>query len=72
MLNSRGLILIYSRHAAAAILRVVYGYDVKATHDFYVSLVDEAVKDLMHVVTGLFLVEFLPILKYIPCKISKC
>ncbi|KAF9468079.1 cytochrome P450 [Collybia nuda] len=54
------------QHAAAAILRVVYGYDIKTSHDFYVSLVDEAVKDLMHAVTGLFLVEFLPVLKHIP------
>ncbi|KAF9468084.1 cytochrome P450 [Collybia nuda] len=54
------------QHAAAAILRVIYGYDVKTTHDFYVSLVNEAAKDLTHAVTGLFLVEFLPILKHIP------
>lgn len=49
-------------------MRVVYGYDVKTSHDFYVSLVDEAVRDLMHAVTGFFLVEFLPLLKYIPSK----
>ncbi|KAF8876756.1 cytochrome P450 [Infundibulicybe gibba] len=55
------------QHSGAIILRVVYGYDVRASHDHYVSLAGKAVQGLLQVVsTGKFLVDFLPVLKHVP------
>lgn len=60
------------RHAASVILRVVYGYDVKSDHDHYVALAHEAVVGLSQTINvGSYLVDFLPSLRYIPCKFIK-
>ncbi|KAJ7125680.1 cytochrome P450 [Mycena crocata] len=54
-------------HAGSVILRVVYGYDVQSENDYYVALADEAMKGLTQAVNaGSFLVDFLPVLKYLP------
>lgn len=51
-------------------MRVVYGYDIKSNHSDYVALVNEAMEGLSQAVhPGSYLVDFLPILKYIPCKL---
>ncbi|KAF9462161.1 cytochrome P450 [Collybia nuda] len=55
------------QHAASAILRVVYGYDVKSSHDHYVALAHEAIVGLSQTINvGSYLVDFLPSLRYIP------
>ncbi|KAJ7092623.1 cytochrome P450 [Mycena epipterygia] len=55
------------QHAGNVILRVVYGYDVQAENDHYVALADEAIQGLTQAINpGSFLVDFLPVLKYVP------
>lgn len=56
------------RHnAGSIILKLVYGYNVQSHQDGYVELANEAMKGLSQVVhAGSFLVDFLPILKYVP------
>ncbi|KAF8898846.1 cytochrome P450 [Infundibulicybe gibba] len=55
------------QHAGSIVLRIVYGYDVKTQHDYYITLVNEAVRGLsLAVNVGSFLVDFLPSLRYIP------
>ncbi|KAJ6621636.1 cytochrome P450 [Mycena sp. CBHHK59/15] len=55
------------QHAGNVILRIVYGYEIQPEDDSYVSLADEAMKGLTQAAnTGTFLVDFLPILKYVP------
>ncbi|KAJ7596168.1 cytochrome P450 [Mycena floridula] len=55
------------RHAGGIILKVTYGYDIKPVDDEYVQLADEAIRRLSQAMNpGSFLVDFLPILKYVP------
>ncbi|KAJ6575009.1 cytochrome P450 [Mycena capillaripes] len=53
--------------AGGVILHVVYGYEIRPENDPYVALAKEALKGLNQAVhTGSFLVDFLPVLKYVP------
>ncbi|KAF8648401.1 hypothetical protein AX16_006310 [Volvariella volvacea WC 439] len=53
--------------AAAVIMRVAYGYQVKEYDDPYVDLVQAAVKKFSSITTpGRFLVELIPALRYVP------
>ncbi|KAJ7492718.1 cytochrome P450 [Mycena latifolia] len=55
------------QHAGNVILRVAYGYEIKPDNDPYVALADEAMKGLTQAANaGSFLVDFLPVLKYVP------
>ncbi|KAH9487035.1 Cytochrome P450 monooxygenase [Psilocybe cubensis] len=55
------------QYAGSIVLRVAYGYEVKAENDFYIALVKKAMPPLLQVVhAGKFLVEFIPALKHIP------
>ncbi|KAK7472246.1 hypothetical protein VKT23_000367 [Stygiomarasmius scandens] len=54
-------------HAGSIILKVVYGYNMKYKNDRYVILADKAVRGLSEALAhGSFLVDFLPILSYVP------
>ncbi|KAF9015058.1 cytochrome P450 [Cyathus striatus] len=54
-------------HSGSIILWLVYGYKIQPENDYYVRLVDEAVRGLGQAVhAGSFLVDYLPFLKYIP------
>ncbi|KAF8891878.1 cytochrome P450 [Infundibulicybe gibba] len=56
------------RHCiGSTVLKIVYGYDIKPENDEYVLLADEAAQGLTQVIAaGTYLVDFIPILKYIP------
>lgn len=63
------LYLTFRSHAGRVILKAVYGYDVKGHQDKYVILAAEAMSGLTQTIhTGSFLVDFIPILKYVPCS----
>ncbi|KAF9061660.1 cytochrome P450 [Rhodocollybia butyracea] len=54
-------------HAGSIILKVVYGHQMQSKNDHYVNLADKAVKGLSQAIAhGSFLVDFAPILSYIP------
>ncbi|KAF9061659.1 cytochrome P450 [Rhodocollybia butyracea] len=54
-------------HAGSIILKVVYGYQMQIKNDHYVNLADQAVRGLSESIAhGSFLVDFAPILSYIP------
>ncbi|KAJ7357266.1 cytochrome P450 [Mycena albidolilacea] len=54
-------------HSGGVILQVVYGYEIQPENDPYAALAQEAMENLNQTVhSGLFLVDFLPILKYVP------
>ena len=54
-------------HSGSIILKVVYGYETTAQQDDYVELANKAVKSLSRAVhVGSFLVDFFPVLKYVP------
>lgn len=60
--------MLSTSHSGSVILRVVYGYEVQPGNDFYVGLADEAMRGLVQAVNvGSFMVDFLPVLKHIPC-----
>ncbi|KAF8653529.1 hypothetical protein AX16_003913 [Volvariella volvacea WC 439] len=53
--------------AAAVIMRVTYGYQVKEYDDQYVDLVQATVKRISQIIApGRYLVEQIPLLRYIP------
>ncbi|TFK41265.1 cytochrome P450 [Crucibulum laeve] len=55
------------QHSGSVVLKLVYGYDVKAEDDYYVALADEAIHGLGQAVhAGSFYVDFLPILRHVP------
>ncbi|KAF8168214.1 cytochrome P450 [Crassisporium funariophilum] len=55
------------QHVGSIVLKVAYGYEVKAENDFYIKLAKEAIQPLFLVVhAGTYLVEYLPLLKNIP------
>lgn len=54
-------------------LRVTYGYDVATTNDEYVRLGIAAGGPLLQVViAGMYLVDYIPALKYVPCEYEAC
>jgi hypothetical protein len=53
----------------SVVLRTAYGYEVKAENDYYINLVHKAILPLMEVVhAGIYIVEYLPMLKHVPGK----
>ena len=53
--------------SSGVILRTTYDYDVKSGHDEYVDLIESANSNFnKSIVPGAFLVDILPILKYLP------
>jgi len=56
------------RHTfAASIMKISYGIDVEESDDPYISIAEEALHGIVEAgVPGAFLVDFLPILKYVP------
>ena len=59
--------LISDSSFATAMLKVIYGIDTAATGDQYVAVVEEAIEGpAQGMLPGRFLVEYLPILRYIP------
>ncbi|KAF8905477.1 cytochrome P450 [Gymnopilus junonius] len=56
-----------SQFVSSIVLRAAYGYKAQPENDFYVDLAHKAIQPLLELVhAGTYLVEFLPILKYIP------
>ncbi|KAK0469549.1 cytochrome P450 [Desarmillaria tabescens] len=54
-------------HAGSIIMKTVYGYDVEPNGDRFVHLADQALTSIRVAgAEGTFLVDYLPILKYIP------
>ncbi|KAK7447720.1 hypothetical protein VKT23_013976 [Stygiomarasmius scandens] len=53
-------------HAGYVILKVVYGHQMKYKNDHYVHLADLAVRGVSEAIDGGFLVDYLPILSYLP------
>ncbi|KAF9268002.1 cytochrome P450 [Marasmius fiardii PR-910] len=54
-------------HSGSIILEIVYGYTLQATNDPYLLLVSKALPGIVETsVPGSFLVDFLPILKFVP------
>ena len=52
---------------AASIMKIAYGIDVKDSDDPYISIAEEALNGIVEAaVPGAFLVDLLPILKYVP------
>ena len=67
------LTYIYLSFTGGVALRVTYGYDVATTNDKYVRLGIEAGGPLLQVViAGMYLVDYIPTLKYIPCEYEVC
>ncbi|KAJ7828228.1 cytochrome P450 [Mycena olivaceomarginata] len=56
----------FKHMAAKVIMSVAYGIDILPSDDPYVSLSTEAMDTLVAAVPGRFLVDMLPILKYVP------
>jgi hypothetical protein len=55
------------RAAAAIVLKVTYGYTVADEDDSYVALATAAMRTFSQaIVFGTFLVDYLPMLKYVP------
>jgi len=55
------------RTAAAIIMRISYGHKISDQGDIYVTLADEAMQGLAKAgIFGTFLVDYLPLLKYVP------
>ncbi|KAF8550950.1 cytochrome P450 [Imleria badia] len=52
--------------AGSIIMKVAYGYELAPSDDYYVTLVEHAVEGLMATFGVGFMVDLLPILKYIP------
>ena len=53
--------------AGSLSLKIAYGYETKTGHDDLVELVDEAMDQFTYLSKpGLFLVDFIPWLKYVP------
>ncbi|KAJ7761965.1 cytochrome P450 [Mycena maculata] len=53
--------------SSAVVLRITYGYTVQSEHDPIVDLVNNAMAEFSECITpGAFLVDLLPILKYVP------
>ncbi|KAH8799622.1 cytochrome P450 [Flagelloscypha sp. PMI_526] len=53
--------------AGTIILKIVYGYDVKAGRDEYVELIEAVNRDITQAITpGNFTVDFIPALAYLP------
>jgi hypothetical protein len=69
MRYKRILMTIIFRHVGSIILRVTYGITKEEDLDFYVNLVDKAAEGnaatLRH---GNFMVDYIPLLKYVPGK----
>lgn len=58
-------------YSVSVILKIVYGYETKASQDQYVALAKEAMKGLSRAaIVGSYLVDIIPILKYVPCKLT--
>ncbi|KAK1230783.1 hypothetical protein PQX77_006117 [Marasmius sp. AFHP31] len=54
-------------HAAAVVMSVAYGLEIKPAHDAYVELADAAMHPLLLALTpGKFWVDSFPMLKYVP------
>ncbi|KAF9229392.1 cytochrome P450 [Gyrodon lividus] len=55
------------RTAAAIVMKISYGHDISDKGDIYVTIADDALQGLGKAgIFGSFLVDYLPILKYIP------
>ncbi|KAG8215103.1 cytochrome P450 [Butyriboletus roseoflavus] len=52
--------------AGSIIMKIAYGYELVPSDDYYVSLVEHAVEGLMATFGVGFMVDLLPILKYVP------
>ncbi|KAF9260434.1 cytochrome P450 [Marasmius fiardii PR-910] len=54
-------------HTGGIILEIVYGYHIKDNNDPYVKMADEALVGVTQAgIPGSFLVDFIPLLKYVP------
>ncbi|THU98690.1 cytochrome P450 [Dendrothele bispora CBS 962.96] len=53
-------------HAGYAILKAVYGHKMARKNDYYVHLADLAVRSVAEALDGSFLVDYVPMLAYIP------
>ncbi|KAF9264353.1 cytochrome P450 [Marasmius fiardii PR-910] len=53
-------------HSGGIMLEVIYGYQTRGSYDSYVKLVDKAIAGLNEAGVGKYLVDYFPILKYIP------
>jgi hypothetical protein len=63
----RGADKIISSTFAATIMKIGYGIAVQETDDPYISIAEEAVAGATEAgIPGVFWVDFLPILKYVP------
>ena len=51
---------------AATIMKIGYGIDVQESDDPYISIAEVVMNSGSQAGTGVFLVDFLPILKYVP------
>ncbi|KDQ63502.1 hypothetical protein JAAARDRAFT_147890 [Jaapia argillacea MUCL 33604] len=55
------------QHAGSIILQVAYGYKIESEDDYYVDLAGRAMEGLISAGNaGTYLVDFIPILKYVP------
>lgn len=55
------------RYAGSVLLKLTYDHDVVSDDDYYVALVNRALKGLLQVVqVGSNIVDVVPVLKYIP------
>ncbi|KAG7089339.1 hypothetical protein E1B28_011031 [Marasmius oreades] len=53
--------------AGSIVLKIVYGYNLQTANDPYIQLANNAIEALIETtVPGTFLVDFLPVLKYVP------
>ncbi|KJA26058.1 hypothetical protein HYPSUDRAFT_64270 [Hypholoma sublateritium FD-334 SS-4] len=54
------------QYVSSIVLKAAYGYEVQAENDFYVNLALVAMEPVSHAIHENFLVEFMPLLKYVP------
>ncbi|KAF9265265.1 cytochrome P450 [Marasmius fiardii PR-910] len=54
------------RNAGALILKVAYGYTVSSVDDYYLKLIERHFKIIEETMSTPYVIEFLPILKYLP------
>ena len=61
---------LYCRYVGAIALQAAYGYEVKSENDFYINLAEAAMQTLTVSVHSNYLVDFAPVLKFIPGKLN--
>ena len=58
--------MIATSSFSAAVVKVVYGFDVASENDEYIALIVKTLEAAEAFVSGTFLVEFIPWLRYVP------